>query len=228
MSRKIANSLKAEWHDFHFCTDRCSFFSNFFDDERSDDVIVILSESVLKDMSITIDSLMKKYDVYFPVFTFMADFSSLIIRLNYIPEYAKSFSVTCIDAFQKIVDKFYNCLEDSEKSILCTCSEHRILHNAESEDGNEYFLNNPTVSDEYDILPQLTKAQRKLFTYLLSNKEGASRDEIAEYLWHSDIKNKNQNVYVLVSDLRSILKERTNDRYQIVYEHKKYRLRLLS
>lgn len=230
MSKKIADSLKSKWRDVHYCTDRLSFFTAFFDDNIPRDVILIFSESVLKDMSMTVDSFMKRYDVYYPVFTFVADFHSLIIQLNYIPRYAKFFPTTCVDSFQKIVDRFYNAFQDIKKPFVCTCTEHKIFNDPQTEYEDDIipFLDISTISGNYNILPQLTNAQRKLFIYLLSNRDGVSKDEIATYLWKSNLENKSQNVYVLVSDLRSVLKEKMYDTCKIIYQNKKYVLQFLA
>ena len=118
ISKQIADSLKSKWRDVCYCTDRISFFTAFFDDNIPRDVILIFSESVLKDMSMTVDSFMERYDVYYPVFTFLADFRSLIIQLNYISKYAKFFSNTCIEAFQRIVECFYKCLQYTKAFFL--------------------------------------------------------------------------------------------------------------
>ena len=227
ISKQIADSLKSKWRDVCYCTDRISFFTAFFDDNIPRDVILIFSESVLKDMSMTVDSFMERYDVYYPVFTFLADFRSLIIQLNYISKYAKFFSNTCIEAFQMVVECFYKCLQYTKKPFFCTCTEHKIFNGDKAESDNRIFLDIYNISDKYNIFPQLTKAQRRLFVYLLLNRDGVSKDEIAGYLWQSNLENKNQNVYVLISGLRGVLKEKTADNCTIICEHKKYKLQFL-
>ena len=228
ISRKIADSLKHEWRNFTFCVDMLSFFSSFFDDDVPSDVILIFSENALKDMAITIDSFMERYDVTYPAFTFTADSYSLVIKLNYNARYVDFFSNECINSFQKIVDCFYKSLRENKNSFFFLRSEHKIFYDDRDknkyDDNNKSFLSDPIFSDKYNILLQLTKAQRKLFTYLLSNRQGVSKDEIARYLWESNLESKSQNVYVLVSDLRTILKEKTHNDCRIVYEHKKYKL----
>ena len=59
---------------------------------------------------------------------------------------------------------------------------------------------------------------------MISHKDGASLNDILYNLQGSVDKSKAQNVYTLIHKLNSVIMQKTNNKYQIIHQGKKYRL----
>ena len=228
IAKKLENVLKEKYSDIRVCTNLFSFLESFSDD--ADDFLsrlLILSESVLKSRNMTIDYLLKNFDYYAPIITYSVTDMCLNLDINYIYEYMRKNNQTFAKYVYDIQLCFYKFANNKEYFSLNNfyCREvptYLSLSRKKQVHCNLYEI--VTANENSSTTFNLTKMQAKLFAFLISHKDGASLNDILYNLWGSVDKSKAQNVYTLIHKLNSVIMQKTNNKYQIIHQGKKYRL----
>lgn len=226
-TNKLGNILKRKYNNVGVCTDLLHFLEFIYDIANMTNTIFVISENVLKFRNIKISYLLKKFDSYAPIITYNINHNSYLnFDINYIYEYQKNNYKIFIEDMCNIESCFCKFIDDMKylPSYNLSCKEVPVylFSHKKIEYNNLYkFI---STQKKPDITSSLTKMQSKLFTFLLSCTDGATLDDILYNLWGNDDKSKAQNVYTLVHELNRIISQKSNNKYQIVHQKKRYQL----
>jgi len=227
VAKNLGNILKEEYNDVQVCTTLFLFFEAISCNSGWGDSIFVLSENVLNNRNITISYLLKRFDYHAPIITYCVSNIHLSLDVNYIYEYQKNNYKT----FRKDIYNIELCFSKfaNDKSFFSlnnfSCKEVPTYLSVNKKRHSHHNLYETVATkEESDITFSLTKMQAKLFTFLLSHADGASLGDILYNLWGSEDKSKAQSVYTLVHELNRIILQKTENKYRIIHQGKKYHL----
>ena len=220
--------LKGLTTKIHYFSDCISFFSFLNRHSDHNDLILMVSDEMFKDINQEINYFINEFDLMIPVFTYTANQVFLNLTMNYIYEYTKYYEDNYIKFLEKIKDAFsqFNQSKTNPMSSVSRFSEKAIYckHKNQKTDMQTIFpqINYQSIDNEA-LASSLNQQQKQLLSYLASNYNGVKLEEIMSYIWKSNDESK-QNAYVLIHSLKKLLESKTEGRYTIEKSCKKYKL----
>lgn len=225
IANRLGNILKEKYKDIKIYTNLLKFLEVIFNDDM--ETILVISRDVFKARDTKISHLLKKFDYRCPVMTYsISSDIYLELDINYIYEYQKDNYAIFAEYVYNIENCFRNFANNKQYFRLCSFQFNEVplyISKKNSTEINHLYkiINNEIIPD---VMPVLTKAQRKLFALLLNNTNGVSISDISYSLWESSDKSKAQNVYSLVHELNQTMSKSATNEWQIIHQKKKYQL----
>lgn len=204
-------------------------FFQHFDNSEIYTYLFLISDEALSTLDMSVDCLVRQYDLRTPIFAYNLDNFIVQLSMNYLDFYRSLYSEEYISHLSKIKELFIKMAKDSKVFLgNYTFQENVVMFNYDiAKECKSDILGGDSSFKAYNegnILSHFSKTQRKLFQYLCLNKNGVSMKEIVTYMWGDDSPDKRSNVYTIISYLRKILECNSEYNYELHHSNKKYKL----
>ena len=223
---EVLREIKKKTHIF---SDYFKLF-NFLNESsnNNNDLVLMICDEMFEDSDEEINYFIKKFDIYIPIFTYMANQLCLVCKMYYIYEYTKYYTAAYISYLEKIKVSFLQFMKCKDDGIFIGSRfiEEVIFYKEENKEkgGKSIFplgIKDESIENETLTL-KFKQQEKKLLSCLASNYKGVRLDKIMLYIWNCSDGSKKQNAYVLIHNLRKRLKNNTNGRYTVEKKGKTY------